>query len=268
MKTITLYELEERLFKEWEELSKKNGDWEIDKDGNGNLVHDGLLCKGKTYYDELSGYSWRERGDEETMWLKSPLRIMFITKDDYRINCDDREDSGIRRWSNGQGDLYKFFKNIALWLYLLSNIDDTGKVPTFEEVFNTKKYIPFFHKTSFARINCKKQLGGKSISPTTLKNYMERYKELLIQNIMMYDADIIVCCDGPGVIKDFVKDNCFHDMKKINGGIYYSASTNKIIVHAYHPSYFIIGYEDMYNEMKGYFEDFLSKHPSFMRPNR
>jgi hypothetical protein len=84
----------------------------------------------------------------------------------------------------------------------------------------------------------------------------------------MYDADIILCCGGSGLIKDFVKRNYLLDLQKISesGWVYYSPSRNKVVIDSYHPScrYSTKSmYEDMMDDMNKFLDnyaEFLNKH--------
>ena len=75
----------------------------------------------------------------------------------------------------------------------------------------------------------------------------------------MYDADLILCCGGDGVIKDFVKEHYLPDLEKFSdkGWVYYSPTTQKIVINSYHPSY-LKKSEEMYDEMMEDLKNFLA----------
>ena len=83
----------------------------------------------------------------------------------------------------------------------------------------------------------------------------------------MYDADIILCCGGGGIIKDFVKNTYLPDLEKFSdaGWVYFSPSTQKIVIDSYHPSYpkshkdIELYYEQMMADLKA----FLRIHPEY-----
>lgn len=115
-----------------------------------------------------------------------------------------------------------------------------------------------FRGTPKSRVNCKKQVGGGSISNPTLKRYLETYAPFLAEQIDIYNASIILCCGNSGdqnLIFDFVKSQCLPDLEYVpdsDGWVFYSPSTGTIVIDSFHPSA-RIGYEETYtNMMTGY----------------
>jgi hypothetical protein len=254
-------ELDE-LFKEWEEKSKENG--------HNKFCPDGLMCKGDVYEDNKRS---RKEGDENTLWHNNAeKRIMFLCKDPntgYEIE-DIRERNG---HIDGRNITASFYKTIAHWLYGLLNIDkEKIIIPKFETLTN-EEITDFFDKTSFAYVNCKKEAGTSSISHNELVKHIELYKDFIKEEIEILNPDIIICgsyTDSYGnEILDFVKDNVLPDIERIeNGkGAYYSKEKSKVVFNALHPSSRVT-LKEKYDYVMNDYEDFLKRHPEFLKPCR
>ena len=121
---------------------------------------------------------------------------------------------------------------------------------------------PFYEIAPIARINCKKQIGGNSISDATLMNYLKQYADLLKEQIALYDANIIYCCgfsNDRNIILDFVRSHYLTDIMPVPGSegwFYYSSSTGKLVIDSYHPSA-RIGYEETYLDLADAYEKTL-----------
>ena len=91
---------------------------------------------------------------------------------------------------------------------------------------------------------------------------IERYTDFLQEQIAMYDADIILCCGGGGIIKDFVKGTYLPDLEKFSdaGWVYFSPSTQKIVIDSYHPSY-----PKSHKDIELYYEQMMADLKAFLR---
>jgi hypothetical protein len=120
-----------------------------------------------------------------------------------------------------------------------------------------------------ARVNCKKQIGVSTIQDTDLGSHMERYAHFLREQIALYDADIILCCGGHGIIKDFVKQHYLPDLQcfSSDGWVYYSPTSRKVVIDSYHPTFaksfksIELYYEQMMSDVKA----FIAEHPEYLR---
>ncbi|MDO4161237.1 MAG: hypothetical protein Q4D41_12345 [Prevotellaceae bacterium] len=211
----------EAILNEWKKRSITRGE--------GNVAEDGLHCKGKFEYLE-GGYWSRMSGDEEMRWVNSNSRILFITKD---LNDDEawdiRKETGRKNHTKEVAVTTLFYKNMMRIVYGLVHAMEDGHAPSFDEANNPDNFIPCFENAATARINCKKQVGGATIANNTLKNYISAYADLLARQILLLDANIIVCCGGSSCIKDFVKETCYKDLIKVNDWIYYSIAVERYL---------------------------------------
>ena len=254
---------EEQLFTKWQFRSQEM------EDGD-EFVPDGLLYRGDFFYDEWGNWE-RRPGDEVEKWTYCPMRLLIITKDlNDEEPWDIRAETG-RKNSSGKENVIisaSFYKNLMRWAYGLLIVNEGKAIPSFEAVNQQDVYQPFYDEKPIARINCKKQLGGSSISPQKLKSYLNRYQDLLLEQIRFYDADILLCCGGSDLIKDFIQENYLPDLVYVNDWMYYSISTNKLVVNSWHPCYRNDTHQNMYEEMMANYGDFLGKYPQFIYNHR
>lgn len=244
--TDKIHQKEEAIQSMWLKMAQEHNDAE-------SLCTDGLLFRGPIRYE--GGYWTRSKGDEESKWIESPRRLLILTKD---LNDDDGWD--IRQETGRYNEVafsyeraISFYKNLRMWSYLmLTGCPD--QMPPFKAVRNMNTAGPFYENAPIARVNCKKQVGGSSISDAILMSYLETYASLLKDQIALYDANIIYCCgysNERNIILDFVRSHYLTDLVLVpdtEGWFYYSPSTRKLVVDSYHPSA-RIGYEDTYYEL-------------------
>lgn len=243
---------ENLLQKKWLQESMAKGD------GN-NLVTDGLLFRGKIYYE--NGCWHREEGEEERQWIDASRRLMILTKDLDDIDAwDIRQETGRRNTvAFDYNSSAPFYKNLRMWVYGLLNMKG-GRCPDYGIASNMDISGPYYEKAPLVRINCKKQCGGASINDNVLDIYLTRYADLLKSQIELYDASILLCCGckgGNNVILNFVRSFYLTDLECVPGTgnwIYYSPSTRKLVINSYHPSS-RIGYEQNYVGMMDAYEE-------------
>ena len=144
-----------------------------------------------------------------------------------------------------------------------------GKILEYNDTPNWDALREIYTSAPIARVNCKKQIGESSISDNELSSHIERYANYLKEQIEMYNADIILCCGGRSTIKNFVKKYYLQDLEVFssNAWVYYSPSTQKIVIDSYHPSYpkSDTTMQTYYNEMMNDLKSFLTKHPEYIR---
>lgn len=254
----TIHDKELSLFTHWTERSIQLGEGD-------NLAEDGLLYRGKPTSTEDKGifYWGTNPANEEELWNNADKRLLIITKD---LNNKEKDGSIADAWdirveTGFKNTVYNeydyescipFYKRLRMWSYGLLNTTEDGNYPSYETVRDQDISGPFYLKAPIARINCKKQCGVNTIPEGVLLKYLENYKDLLVEQIKLYHkADIIFCGAASGCIKDFIKDNVIKDLQEVEGTgnwIYYSPSTDTVIINGYHPTS-RTSYENVYNEM-------------------
>lgn len=261
-----IHDKELALFKRWTERSIQLGEGD-------NLAEDGLLYRGAPTSSEVNGIFYWETNpaNEEELWNNADKRLLIITKD---LNNQEKDGSIAEAWDirvetgfkNTEYNEYDyescipFYKRLRMWSYGLLNTTEDGIYPSYETARDQEISGPFYIQAPIARINCKKQCGGATLPEGVLLEYLQKYKDLLIEQIKLYHkADIIFCGAHSGCIKDFIKKYVITDLEEIEGTnnwIYYSPSTDKVIINGYHPTS-RTSYENVYNEMMEAYSVFM-----------
>ena len=249
------------------------------------FARDGIMNKGD--FDILNdGTIIRKPSDttyskENKMWKECPLRVLFLTKDenaevawDVRKETFYEKDCGLPPQNNTISGSF-FYQNEACLLYGLWNTTP-DKMIMYDD-FSWEDALRFSDNNIFARINCKKEVGGPMILNNDLQDVIDKYYVYLEEQILNLDADILVCCGNQNennIILNTVYDiyaNEFEYVNCVDGqgtGMHYNAKRNKLAIDAYHLAFFKGGLEARYNETVGMYYEFLKKHPDFIKSHR
>ena len=250
-RTMRCHDLEEGIFEDWRERSRGNGD-------GTEIAPDGLLYRGAFSYED--GYWSRRPGDEEGRWERAERRVLILTKDlNDEEAWDVRCETGRRNFSGKETVAVSaaFYKNLMRWVYGLLTADGEGRTVPFEVADRQEVFRPFYDEAAVARVNCKKQVGGSLLGNGALRWYLERYGDLLGRQIGLYDAEILLCCGGSGLIRDFVRERCLPDLRRVNDWMHASPSTGKLVVDSWHPSYRGETHRGMYEGMMTAYREYL-----------
>jgi len=263
---MNVIEENEKLLKEWEAASLKNNEV-------AEFVPDGILYRGDIKYSE-QGCWGHEPGNEMEIWQNAPKRILYITKDlNDEEGWDIRCETGRKNYSGEEHiRIHKGTNFCPNYMYQVYGLGHTTVEHCVEkDSFSDEDAIAYFDTCALARINCKKQLGKGSLDDNVLTEYINKYSDFLKRQILLLDADIIVCCGwtqkGGNKIWDFVNTHCY-EFTKVNDWISYNQSLNKIVINSWHPSMWRISVKDFYQQMIEAYHDFLKQYPDFLKPNR
>ena len=106
---------------------------------------------------------------------------------------------------------------------------------------------------------------NKAASNAVLQKYMENYADLLAEQIKLYDADIILCLGGQGIMVKFITDHVYTDLEQVNEHCWYSPSSGVAVVKQFHPCYNVYSRKEMYTEMMKDYQAFIKATPAFPR---
>ena len=241
---------------------------------------DGIMYKGEfrgayKYY-ENGEYKFRwvriPSGRENILWTNAPLRVLFLTKDqntsrdtawDVRSETYWAADENVTPEERGI-DKSRFNSNLVYILYGILNTTADKQVGYND--FTDNEALSFADEQIFARINCKKEVGGRECKNYDLQKAIDRDFKLLKEQILNLDADIFVCCGHQNenniilnTVCDIYKDE-FEYVNCVEGkgtGMHYNAKRNKLAIDAYHLSHLKGGPEARYNETVGMYYEFL-----------
>ena len=254
--SLTFREREDALFARWAKSY-----YEVDGIKPDQFAYDGVLYRGGC--KKIGGCWEMQPGNETQLWINAKCRLLILTKDtttesgmeDIRIESARKNHTGNNVVTSG----VTFYRNLTLWTYALINAVQNGEILSYDNTPTWDELREYYCSAPIARVNCKKQIGTSSISNSELKAHINRFACFLKEQITMYDADLILCCGGDGVIKDFVKEHYLPDLEKFSdkGWVYYSPTTQKIVINGYHPSY-LKKSEEMYDEMMVDLKNFLA----------
>ena len=248
----------ERILEKWRKRNEERG--------GTNFADDGIMYRGIIEEYDNGSERLSDKEKENKMWNKAPLRILFLTK--------DQNAGGEGAWDvrSETGSLsYAFFRNLMYQLYGLVNTK-----PGYKEgyTFTKEEAMELYKSYPIARINVKKEAGFNSVSNNTLRYYIERDKEFLKKQILNLDADIIVCCgysesieDSGNLLLNFLKTECYCNLKQQNDWIYYDEQQNKIAINNWHLSA-RKNSEKWYDELIDAYYQFVKEHPSFTETHR
>lgn len=252
---MTYREREENLFTRWVERAEKLHESQT-------ITKDGLLYRGDIWFDGFCQV--HKPANEEELWNDAGMRLLVLTKELDEEDCwDIRTESGrVPTPHLTCKTAMRFFPNLELWAYGLMTIPDR-KTMSFSRADNPTRLQGFYENGPIVRINCKKQSDGKAASNAVLQKYMENYADLLAEQISMYNADIILCLGGQGIIVNFIKHHIMDDLEEVNSHCYYSPSHNVLVVKQYHPCYNVYSRKEMYDNMIRDYQSFLNATPQF-----
>lgn len=254
---MNIHEQEERLFDQWARRARKLRE-------SDDITKDGLLYRGEMWFD---GYNQvRRPGDEERQWEDASLRLLVMTKElEEDDGWDIRTESGrVPSPRLTCRTAQRFFPNLELWVYGLMTMP-TGKALAFSRVDVPTRLQGFYESAPIARIVCKKQPGVATASNAMIQKYMRDYADLLTEQVKLYDADVILCTGGQGIMVKFLKDNVYRDLEEFNRHCWFSPSTGVVVVKQYHPNYSVYSRKEMYDSMITDCVAFHKAHPEFPR---
>lgn len=254
---MNYHDKEEQLFARWAARARKLHE-------SDEITRDGLLYRGDLWFDGFNQVC--RPGDEEQQWDDAGLRMLVLTKE---LQEDDGWDI---RGESGRvpsprltcRTAQRFFPNLELWVYGLMNIPDR-RVMSFVRADNQTRLQGFYENAPIARVNFRKQPDLKAASNTVFLKSMRDYADLLKEQITMYDADILFCVGGQGVMVKFLADCVYKDLEQFNEHVWFSPSTGVMVVRQYHPNYNVYGRKEMYVGLMKDYQSFLESHPAFPR---
>ena len=261
---MNFVEKNDSILQKWEEHNEK-----VEKTMNQQapkFASDGIMFRG--VIDQNERYSNPEKENE--LWENAPIRYLFLTKD-QNAGIYDAWDvrSEIGRSNEDSCSIrYQFYRNLMYILYGIINSEDT--LCDYED-FTNEQAIQTYDSAPLARINVKKQAGGSSIDNKTLKTYIERDKEFLIEQITALDADVLICCgysesieDTGNIILNFLSKEIYN-FTKIDEWIYYDDKTKKVAINAWHLSYRGVKQKDFFEGLVTAYHKFIIEHPDFIK---
>lgn len=269
----------ERILEEWRKSLKIE---------DACFAFDGIMNKGEFYIDEYEAVRRKESGKENALWNECPLRVLFLTKDENaEIAWDIRTETFYEKGcglppKNKKISGSFFYQNEACIFFGLQNTKLAENEMIKYDDFSWEDALRFSDDNIFARINCKKEVGGSTLSDSVLRDAIKENYKYLQEQILTLDADILVCCgsqNGNNLILNTVYEIYKDEFEYVNcvdgkgTGMHYNSTRNKLAIDAYHLAFFKGGLETRYYETVGMYYVFLkylkeTKDIDFSAPHR
>ena len=200
---MSIRELEEKLFDEWQEKEKLGYNSENKK----LFVRDGLI--------------------HEESYFKAPVKILYLLKE---VNGGDK-DWDLREFVKNGGQSATW-NNITRWTKGIFRYGEELNWSSLEEINEDSRKETLKH---IIAVNLKKIPGGYTTDYKKLEDFLEKPSNInyLKQQISLYNPDIIVCCGTGWWYSNYIEKGM--KWKKTKRGILYNKENNKLIVSYSHP---------------------------------
>lgn len=248
----------EPIFDRWRECSKQYDEPREQNNGHIIFTKDGLMEKNDKNINVSED------------WHNAKRRIMFLVKDqptewsdDSRLwlkNIEGEKTQNRQNKENNRNLKSRFIHNLANLFWGLWNATPNN-LCTAEQLRQSYEQVKeCFNTNPFAYIECKKQGGGTSISDKTLLQYLDRYGDLLREEIVLLDPNMIICTNSH--IYAFVQKLYGDDFELLEGhnSIRIDLNHKKLIFCSYHPSAWNVNiYEGVMDHFRAYLQSGLPK---------
>lgn len=161
--------------------------------------------------------------DADSYFNSFPYKILWILKEPYSGAGNYLNSIKVERAESNKRDSPNTWNPIAYVSYsILNSFKDLSK----ESIKTNKEINRIFKK--IAIINVQKTEAGTQSKTTEIQNAYNNHKEIIKEQIELYEPAIIINCSG---IKNFAEDLGYNF--PIEGGHF--GKGDKIIVNTYHP---------------------------------
>lgn len=241
---------------------------------DGIMFRGELSCVHKPFDDGKTTYRWEHKpsGKENELWEAAPLRVLYLTKDQYTYDCetwDVRSESYRYLAPNATEECLstvRFHVNLVYSLYgLLKTTPD--RMIKYED-FSNAEALKLSEESIYARINCRKEYGESKCSDEKLQKSIDEYRGFLREQIHNLNADLFICCgshNDNNIILNTLNEFYDNKFKWIGYATWYNEEDNKLAIDSYHLSYIKGGYQGRYEDIVTPYFEFLKIHPDFLK---
>lgn len=219
----------EKLFDEWRKRHISE-DYSNDK-----------ISKNKISKNKISKNNFIPDGIiDEASYMQSPKKILFIAKE---AACLKEENTIEKNFEIAQNDGFwcrrvvlgeeKRGTHFSSGLALLANAILNENFETPEKDISALRYVAF--------MNINKRGGFTKCHQRILREYVQKYRDLIEEEIKIISPDIIVCC-GVGIRDDLLKKYV------------HIPDENVPVLEVYHPSYWFVKDTDKLKKLEDEFK--------------
>ena len=170
---------------------------------------------------------------EVMKWEHAKRKVLFLLKDtNDNPDCDYRESVF---YDTDERPLYKMNVVLLKWLWALNEVT-ASHLPVFNKT--REDYIQSAQRYPMAIVNIKKVSGNPSIYNAAIREYYERDKSFLKEQLReILKPTMIVCGGGSNTLLEIAK-KIYEDMdfKQYNDWCYYCKNSKLLLINSYHPS--------------------------------
>ncbi len=192
---MSIYELEEQLFEQWQENRK-------------GFVRDGVVS--------------------ESNYLSSSPKITFILKE---ANDPGGGDWDLRKFVS-EGGRSQTWNNITRWVHGIRNLKSIPDWSFYSEIKNEFRIEVL---KSICIINLKKSPGTHTTNKATLDAVANEDKNNIKRQYAVYDADLTICGGTGDLFKSVAEHESFEWKTTKRGIWWYERDVNKYVVSFAHP---------------------------------
>lgn len=192
---MSIYELEEQLFEQWQKNRK-------------GFVRDGVVS--------------------ESDYLSSNPKIAFILKE---VNDPDGGNWDLRKYVS-EGGRSQTWNNVARWVHGIQNLNSIPDWSFYSDITNEFRVEVL---KSICVMNLKKSPGTHTTDQATLNTVANEDKDNIKHQYAIYDADLTICGGTGGLFKSVVGHESFDWKSTKRGVWWYERDANKYVVSFAHP---------------------------------
>lgn len=160
-------------------------------------------------------------------YLQSKKKILFVLKE---VNGGENWD--LREFLRG-GGRPDTWNNITRWMKGIRNLDKELKWAEIENISDGERVLQL---KSIAAINVKKTSGRCVADSVEVYKSAMNNKELLKEQVNLYNPDLVICCGTGNEYFDFICENKEFEWKSTTRGVWYVIDGEKVIINFNHPA--------------------------------
>ena len=163
---------------------------------------------------------------DEFEYVKGKVKVLYILKE-----VNDWKNGDLRKFAR-DGARWRTWNNIARWQYGIQKYFETGTA-VFKNTINHNDRKEILK--TIAVLNLKKESGGASSNMGQIWNHANKDKDLLREQIELYDANVIICCGTGDIVEELQLFKNIGVFKNATNGIGFAKNNNIIVVKYMHP---------------------------------
>jgi hypothetical protein len=163
---------------------------------------------------------------DENEYINCKIKVLYILKE-----VNDWKNGDLREFTKA-GARWRTWNNITRWQYAIEKYYNTGKVEFKDKINqNDRKEI----LKTIAVLNLKKCSGGASSNMGQIWHHANEDKDLLKEQIELYNPNIIICCGTGDIVSKLQLIDNIGEFKSTLNGTLFAKNKKQLIVQYMHP---------------------------------